>query len=48
MNGGRVNVIFERSGTQGFEDLARSAITFQAFGVEVRAASLEDILPARL
>jgi hypothetical protein len=44
---GRVDVIFEPSGTQGFEDLARSAVTFQAFGVDVRAASLEDILRSK-
>lgn len=44
---GRVDIIFEPSGTQGFEDLARSAVTFQAFGVEVRAASLEDILRSK-
>jgi hypothetical protein len=45
--GGRIDVIFEPSGTQGFEDLARSAVTFQAFGVEVRAASLADILRSK-
>ena len=44
---GRVDVIFEPSGTQGFDDLVRSAVSFQAFGVEVRAASLEDILRSK-
>lgn len=44
---GRVDVIFEPSGTKGFEDLARSAIAFHAFGVEVHAASLEDILRSK-
>jgi len=31
----------------GFDDLAASAITYEAFGVEVRAASLEDILRSK-
>ncbi len=44
---GRLDVIFEPTGTQGFEDLARSAVTFQVFGVEVRSASLEDILRSK-
>ena len=44
---GRLDVIFEPSGTQGFEDLARSAVTFQVFGIQVRAASLEDILRSK-
>lgn len=44
---GRVDVIFEPSGTRGFEDLARSAVTFQVFGIDVRAASLEDILRSK-
>ena len=29
-------------------DLARSAVTFRAFGVKVRAASLKDILRSKL
>lgn len=44
---GRIDIIFEPSGTQGFEDLVRSAVTFRAFGVEVHAASLEDILRSK-
>jgi hypothetical protein len=46
-DGGRVDIIFNPSGTQGFEDLARSALTFEVFGVEVRAASLKDILRSK-
>jgi len=45
---GRVDVVFQPSGTAGFEDLTRSAITFQVFGVEIRAASLGDILRSKL
>jgi hypothetical protein len=44
---GRVDIIFEPSGTQGFADLVRAAVTFQVFGIEVRAASLEDILRSK-
>jgi hypothetical protein len=44
---GRLDIIFEPSGTHGFEDLVGSAVTFRAFGVDVRAASLEDILRSK-
>ena len=44
---GRVDIIFQPSGTKGFEDLDRSAVRFEAFGVEVRAASLNDILRSK-
>lgn len=44
---GRLDLIFQPSGTQGFEDLARSAVTFRVFGIDVRAASLEDILRSK-
>jgi hypothetical protein len=46
-DGGRVDIIFRPSGTHGFEDLVRSAVTFRVFDVEVRAASLEDILRSK-
>ncbi len=44
---GRLDVIFEPSGTAGYDDLAASAVAYEAFGVEVRAASLEDILRSK-
>jgi len=44
---GRVDVAFEPYGTRGYDDLAASAVTFGAFGVEIRAASLEDILRSK-
>ena len=44
---GRVDVIFKPSGTEGYEDLARTAVTYEAFGIEVRAASLKDILRSK-
>jgi hypothetical protein len=45
---GRLDLIFKPSGTQGYEDLARSAITYDVFGVQVHAASLKDILRSKL
>src|SRR5579863_635005 len=45
---GRLDVIFEPSGTGGYDDLAASALTYEVFGLEVRAASLEDILRSKL
>jgi hypothetical protein len=45
---GRLDLIFKPSGTQGYDDLARSAVTYEVFGVEVRAASLKDILRSKL
>jgi hypothetical protein len=45
---GRLDVIVKPSGTDGYDDLARSAVTYQAFGIELRAASLKDILRSKL
>jgi hypothetical protein len=45
---GRVDIVFEPSGTGGYEDLAASAIPYEVFGLEVRAASLRDILRSKL
>ena len=44
---GRLDLIFKPSGTEGFDDLARSAITYEVFGIAVRAASLKDILRSK-
>ena len=44
---GRLDVAFVPSGTKGYEDLASSAITFGAFGVELSVASLADILRSK-
>ena len=44
---GRVDVIFEPSGTRGFEDLVRTAVTFRVFGIDLSAASLKDILRSK-
>jgi hypothetical protein len=45
---GRVDIVFEPSGTGGYEDLVASAIAYEVFGFEVRAASLRDILRSKL
>jgi len=44
---GRLDVAFTPSGTKGYEDLARRALTFNVFGVTLRAASLEDIIRSK-
>lgn len=44
---GRVDLVFRPSGTEGYDDLTRAAVTYEAFGVEVRAASLKDILRSK-
>jgi len=44
---GRLDVIFQPSGTEGYDDLIASAITYEVFGVEVPAASLADILRSK-
>jgi hypothetical protein len=43
-----LDVVFKPSGTGGYDDLARSAVAYEAFGLEVHAASLEDILRSKL
>jgi len=45
---GRLDLVFRPSGTEGYDDLAKSAVTFQVFGIKVRAASLRDILRSKL
>lgn len=44
---GRLGVAFVPAGTGGFADLARSAVRFEVFGVELLAASLPDILRSK-
>ena len=45
---GRLDLIFKPSGTEGYPDLVRAAIVYDVFGVQVRAASLKDILRSKL
>lgn len=44
---GRLDVAFTPSGTGGFDDLQGSAVRFEAFGTEILAASLEDIIRSK-
>lgn len=44
---GRLDIAFMPSGTGGYEDLARGAERFEAFGVRFLAASLEDIIRSK-
>ena len=45
---GRLDVAFSPSGTDGYEDLIRSAVPFDVFGVRLDAASLEDIVRSKV
>ncbi len=44
---GRVDVIKEPSGTKGFADLNRDAVTLDIDGIPVRVASLRDIIRSK-
>jgi hypothetical protein len=44
---GRIDVVFEPSGTRGYDDLERGAVRFEVFGVELLAASLADIIRSK-
>jgi hypothetical protein len=44
---GRLDIAFLPAGTKGYEDLARGAERFEAFGVRFLAASLDDIIRSK-
>ncbi len=44
---GRLDIAFVPSGTAGFDDLARGAVRFEVYGVELLAASLDDIVRSK-
>jgi hypothetical protein len=44
---GRLDLAFAPSGTAGYEDLIQHAARFEVYGVELRAASLEDIIRSK-
>lgn len=44
---GRVDLAFTPSGTTGYDDLARGALTFEVYGEELQVASLEDIIRSK-
>lgn len=44
---GRLDIAFTPSGTRGFDDLARSAVRFDVFGVEILVSDLPDIIRSK-
>lgn len=44
---GRLDLAFTPSGTDGYTDLARDAVSFEVYGVPVQVASLRDILRSK-
>ena len=44
---GRLDLAFRPAGTTGYEDLIRGAVRFEVYGVELFAASLEDIIRSK-
>lgn len=44
---GRLDLVFEPSGTDGYADLGRGAVAMEIGGVHVRVASLEDVIRSK-
>jgi hypothetical protein len=44
---GRLDIAFEPAGTDGYQDLAKDAERFEAFGVRFLAASVKDIIRSK-
>ena len=44
---GRIDIAFTPAGTTGYDDLAKGAVKFKAFGVHFLAASLDDIIRSK-
>ena len=44
---GRLEVAFQPAGTKGYEDLIRTALRYDVFGVELHAAALRDIVRSK-
>lgn len=44
---GRLDIAFVPSGTTGYDDLARDAVHFDVYGVDLRVARLEDIIRSK-
>jgi hypothetical protein len=45
---GRLDIAFVPSGTEGYSDLAKAGVRFEAFGLPIVAASLEDIIRSKV
>jgi hypothetical protein len=46
-NAGRLDIAFMPAGTKGYDDLAKDAERFSAFGVEFQVSSLDDIIRSK-
>jgi hypothetical protein len=46
-NAGRLDIVFNPSGTQGYTDFIKNAAQFEAFGITLQAASLKDIIRSK-
>lgn len=44
---GRLDIVFEPAGTRGYQDIKRSALRYQVFGVKLDAAALRDIVRSK-
>lgn len=44
---GRLDLAFKPSGTSGYDDLIRNAVTFDVFGTTLKAASIADIIRSK-
>lgn len=44
---GRLDIVFQPAGTEGYEDLSRDAVEYEVFGFDLKAASLEDIIRSK-
>jgi hypothetical protein len=44
---GRLDVALTPAGTSGYDDLAKDAVRFEVYGVELLAASLRDIIRSK-
>jgi hypothetical protein len=44
---GRLDIAFAPSGTEGYSDLSKGAVRFEAFTVPILAASLQDIIRSK-
>ena len=44
---GRIDIAFGPAGTDGYNDLKKNAVRFEAFGVEFLTASLDDIIRSK-
>jgi hypothetical protein len=45
---GRLDVVFAPAGTDGYPDLAKEGVPYEAFGIPILAASLQDIIRSKV